>query len=433
MCKNRLNILRALAVTLCLCALMGLFACSARPVMSVDGIEVSANEVEFFMTRMKGVLELYGSDVASQTFWNTVISTDGMTVDEYYSTLVLEQVSQYAIAQYLFDSEGLELSDSDIEDIDKTIDDFIEKAGSKNNLNSALAQCGVNVNMLKDIYLGELKAEKLKDHLYGADCSRVEDADSVKQSYLDENYVCFKQIFIATYYYITETDANGDTIYYTDETAKHIAYDKEKGSTRADVYDQSRLECDKFGDPVYYLENGRIAYDTEGICRYITDKHGDREIAEYGKEKKAELLKLANTLAEGEKTVDEFEALIAEHSEADDPEQRIYLRAESGYYESKGQYYAYFDEIAKHLSEMKGGECRVVDSGAGYHVIYRYENEDKAYEKDAYKETFESFYSDLTEELFSQECKKHEDKIVIDNDLIAELPKMKEVASNTLY
>ena len=431
--KRTKNKIKLLAVLLCACALLTLVSCGSKTVMSVGEISVSENEVEFFMSRMKGLLELYGSDVSSSSFWNTVISTDGMTVDEYYSTLVLEQVSQYAIAQYLFDREGLELSDEDIADIDEIIKDYIKDAGSKNKLNSILSQCGVNADMLRDIYLGELKAEKLKEHLYGADCSKLENADVVKKEYLDQNYVCFKQIFIATYYYVTETDAKGDTVYYTDESAKHIAYDKEKGSTRADVYDPSEVERDKFGDPVYYLENGRIAYDTSGIPVYLKDSSGERRIAEYSQKKKDELKAFADSLAKENRTASEFEELINKHSEADNPEARIYLRRESGYYEAQGMYFAYFDEIAESLTQMGEGESRVIDSGAGYHVIYKYDNEEKAYEDESYKDTFASFYSDLTEKLFGEECKKHEDKISLEGDIVAELPKMREVASNTLY
>lgn len=431
------KIISLLLVCVMAVSALSLVSCSGKKVMEIEDTKISASvyEVEFFMTRMKGLLQNYGYNVTSPVWWGTIMNSQGLTVDEYYKTRTLREVSQYLIAQYLFDEAGLELSRTETGEIDDAIDVLVELAGSKNNLNSILSEYGVNVNILRDIYIGELKMDKVKEHYFGSDGLKAEGGEARKQEFLEENYACFKQVFIAAYYYETETDKFGDTIYYTDEKANKIAYDTKNGVTRTDVYDSGKLEADKFGDTVYYTDEGggKIAYDTTGYPKYKLDDKGNKIVKYHTSEKIDEIGKWADELAKGNKTPEEFEQMIDKYSEGEDGHSKVYLRIEPGYYEAQSSYSAYLDEIAKLTSEMEFGECRVVDSGAGFHIIYKAEHDNAAYGDEKYKDIFAGFDGEFVNMLFEELCKNYEDRISIDDEVLKGIPDMKDVAANLLY
>ncbi len=431
------KIISILLVCVMLVSVLSLVSCSGKKVMEIEDTKISASvyEVEFFMTRMKGLLESYGYNVSSSAWWGTIMNSQGLTVDEYYKTRTLKEVSQYLIAQYLFDEAGLKLSKEETQEIDDAIDLLVDWAGSKNNLNSVLAEYGVNINLLKEIYVGELKMDKVKEHYFGADGLKAQNGETRKQEFLKENYACFKQVFIAAYYYETETDKNGDTVYYTDEKANKIAYDEKNGVTRTDVYDSNKLETDKFGNTVYYTDESasKIAYDTTGYPKYKLDDKGNKIISYHTAEKIDEIGEWAEELAQGKKTPEEFEQMIDDYSEGEDGHSKVYLRIEPGYYEAQSSYSAYLDEIAELTAKMEYGECRVVDSGAGFHIVYRYEHDKGAYSDEAYKDIFAGFDGEFVNMLFEELCQNYEDKVSIDNGVLEELPDMKDVASNLLY
>ncbi|MBE6548310.1 MAG: hypothetical protein E7667_05480 [Ruminococcaceae bacterium] len=409
-------------------------SCSKK-VMKIEKSKayVSAYEIEFFMTRMKGVLESYGYDVSSSSFWGSVISSDGMTADEYYKSEVLGEASRYLIAQYLFEQEGLELTKEEKQKVEDDIDLLIEYAGSKNELNAILGEYGVNVKILKNIYLNELKIQKLTAHLFGSDGSKISGSADRKQEYMEENYVCYKQVFIAAYDYATETDKQGNTIYYTDETAKHISYDTEGGAPRVDVYDSKKFETDANGDVIYYSTDGKsIAYKETEYKKYLVDKNGERIIELFDDEKKAETALFAQELSQGKKTVEEFEEMISKYSDNDNGD-KWYLKHQAGYYESQGADFAYFDKIADALKGMSDGECKVIASSVGYHIVYKYEHDVGAYADKAYADVFAGFDSEFVNMLFEEKCKQYENKIKIDQKELDKLPSMKDVASNLLY
>ncbi len=431
------KIISFLLVCVMLVSALSLASCGGKRVMEIEDkkISVSVYEVEFFMTRMKGLLQSYGYNVSSSAWWGTIMNSQGLTVDEYYKTQTLKDVSQYMIAQYLFDKEGLEISKDEKKQIDDAIDVLIEFAGSKNALNSILSEYGVNISILRDIYIGELKMDKVKEHFFGADGLKAEDGDTRKQEFLEKNYACYKQVFLASYYYETETDKNGDTIYFTDEKANKIAYDTKNGVTRTDVYDSSRLETDKFGDVVYYTDDSakKISYDTTGYPKYKLDDKGNKIAHYHTSEKIDEIGKLAEELAAGNKTPEEFEQMIAKYSEGEEGNKKMYLRAESGYYGAQGEHYGYLDEIAESVFEMQLGECRVVDSGAGFHIIYKAEHDEAAYSDEKYKDIFAGFDSEFVSMLYEELCADYEGLISIDDKALESLPDMKDVAANLLY
>ena len=115
--------LALLSLLLCLSSLA---ACASKGetllTLEKDGIKVtlSANEYQLMLTRVKGTLSQYQYDVNSYTFWAQQDKYDGtnfQTLDQFYKDSVLNNCRTYLVALYLFEKEGLELSDASIESV----------------------------------------------------------------------------------------------------------------------------------------------------------------------------------------------------------------------------------------------------------------------------------------------------------------------------
>ena len=190
---------RSTAILLILCMLagsLGLVACSqkAPPMATLDDYVISTNVYQFLLSRVKGTLSRAGYSVASADFWETVVDSNGTTYDEYFRQAVLVDARRYLAAMVLFDELKLVLPQSQYDKIDEDIQESITTAGSKSALNSELATFGVNIDMLREIYIMEAKFNYLQDHLYGANGSKI--AANVRQEYLDRNAVCYRYVLI---------------------------------------------------------------------------------------------------------------------------------------------------------------------------------------------------------------------------------------------
>ena len=223
---------------MCIClavCLLGaaLVSCSgSKTLMTLRDKTLSVNVYEFLLSRMKGTLGYYGYDITSDSFWRTVVSSDGTTYDDYFCAEIEREAAFYLIADHLFDEYELTLSKEAEQKIDALLQKHEKNAGSRAALNEKLKAFGVNYDILREVYVLESKIAALKEHLYGENGEKI--LDEVKEEYFDENYVCFEQIFVATYYYLTDLDRFGDVVYYTDEQHTAIAYDKQNGKTQKD-------------------------------------------------------------------------------------------------------------------------------------------------------------------------------------------------------
>ena len=165
-----------LALPLCACSSKG----KTLLTLEKDGATatVSVNLYELMLSRIKG--SLAGSGVTSggyaptdPSFWNTVDkfgdSDKQQTLAEFYSAMILENCKTYVAAEWLFDTEGLTLSDAAVGDVDSRLKDLVSTYGTKTKLNAVLADYGVNYTMLRDAYLLEAKVSALQEHYFGKD------------------------------------------------------------------------------------------------------------------------------------------------------------------------------------------------------------------------------------------------------------------------
>lgn len=82
---------------------------------------------------------------------------------------------------------------------------------------------------------------------------------------------------------------------------------------------------------------------------------------------------------------------------------------------------------------MQDGECAMVESDYGYHIIMKYPVESGAYNKTANEDFFTDLISDITEALFLEECAKYTDKVVTDETVLASARSIKDLPSNRYY
>ena len=425
---------KIIALLLCLCmlaAMLGACAGTGETMMTFADKSLSVNTYNFMLSRMKGTLYTYGYDVGSESFWKTVISSDGTTYDDYFRTSVMEQASRYIIAEYLFDRYGLIMTAEREKLVDDLMDLVVEKSGSKTALNSELKNYGANYDILRELYLLETKIDMVKDHLFGENGELI--SDETKQKHLEENYVAFGQIYLASYYYLIDTDRFGDHVYYTDDKHKHIAYDKENGSTQTDEY--GKTIKDIFGEDEYFTADGKIAYDKKnGKLGYVVDDEGDYVTEPYDDEKLGELYDNAHTYADAcDGDIDAFIEMAEIYDEMSGKGETLYLYSEQNYYGLQSESYAYLDEITKALEKMEVGECKVIESDYGYHVICKYEMPERAWENEDQKDVFEGFTEELVAELFDEECSKYESQVKLVTEVYETASKMSEIGVNTLY
>ena len=431
---------RLLSVILCLALLVGavsLTACSSKsPVLlELDGIEITANQYQFFLSRVKGSLYYTGYNVESEKFWNMIIDDQNNTYDDYFRNAVLDDARRYIAALTIFEEKGLVLPQSYLDQIDEDIEEYLRDAGSKSTLNSLLAAYGINVDMLREIYVMEAKYDYLQQVIYGTDGELL--AAETRMAYLNEHAVCFKQVLIRSFDYVYEKDTNGDEIYYlpSENNAKvnNIAYDKELGNTRVDEFGKTIV--DKNGENVYFLENGKIAYDKENGVRAMTyDQKGNLQTVSYPAEvlaeHKAAAEEILASVAKGDYAA--FESLLEEY-QIDEEDAFITDGTYCFLYTTGDNSYDYLNDIADALATAEDGELKMINSEYGYNVVMKYKIPDDAVTNSDYTEWFSDLTTRVIAKQFHTLCKPYMDQVKLDEKAFATLPAMKDVESNLDY
>ena len=311
--RSKMKKIRIISAVLALViALISLASCSgSTPVMTIsDGTvtkTIDLNVYTFLLSRMRGTLSFYDYDTESDRFWRTVISNDGTTYDDHFSSTIFEQTKRYLMIEYLFETEGLTLDASREAKVNATMDGLLKKAGSKTALNSELKGFGVNYEMLRDIYIIEQKYSQIMEYYYGKDGEKISELE--KNKYYAENYVAFGQIYLPTYEVLTGADGKEGTAAYDDEKKAEIAKKAKEYASACngdiEVFKEySRLYSDTAdsGEPTYLfvqaeyygLQSASAAYldriaatlsdMTVGEVRVIESPYGYHVICRYARE-----------------------------------------------------------------------------------------------------------------------------------------------------
>lgn len=438
--KLKNKIIRTVVSVLILCFVLTacLTGCSSKgkTLISLDGHTLSVNLYQLMLSQQKGMMAYsiyseYGSH-SSEKFW-------GMTIDmatqktnaDHYSELVLERAKKYLCALALFDE--LERTKSDFnfpsayeKNIDAAIQNMIDvdAGGSKTKLNSILHDYGVNVEMLRDYLIMDAKANYVVDYLYGADGSKI--GDAVKNQYYTENYVSCKKIIFQKFYYVYETDEDGNIIYYSAESGYPIYDTKKTPKYNAD----GTSVVDKHGNRIYYNEDGSIAYDEiHGVKRVKTDEISGAEITQkYSDEKINALRETANKLTaelygKGESV---FESMRIEHSEDYSPDDKTGGRM---FFDVNIDFSSYtssfFDNITDSLEKMNVGDVKLLEDDATFTIIIKTDLEPNAWKDENYEAFFKDeiygmtdFANNLKTELYDTRLMGYMDKVKVDNAVL---------------
>ena len=434
MLKNKsLRMLSLLLVLLLLLLPLASCATLGEPLLTLEAdgkkYTYSVNLYELHLSALKGNLvaagvTANGASPKTEKFWNVKETIDGknQTLNEYYLANAMEECKYALVGLYLFDKLGLSLSAAEQEKIEQDLDELIKTdgEGSKTALNSVLADYGVNFDMMRLQYTNKIKISSVQNYLYTLL------GESIKEAYLNENYLHFQQIFLAAYHYEYETDKNGDEIYY--------------GSDGKPLYLKTAFQETVGGVTVYYTDSSKTAYsyDTENGERSpkINEDGTDYSKLPMTEEELKALENRASVLVSQMNGASASDFASAALKESDDKTAaKTYT---DGYYINKNagtgtDYASAYSTLLSALSEMKTGEVKAVKTENGYHVVLKLDHTKKAYEKEENQVWFEDFASGLAYQNYREECKPYLSLITTDEAVLEKAKDMKQVPVNHFY
>jgi len=210
-----------IAVSAILSALL-LTSCkvSGEPVLTYGDTVINENFFTYYLATYKSsFLSTYADMEDTKEFYDLKLP-NGQTGEEFLFDQTVNNVSMSLICAELFDKAGLTLSSAVTKTIDSYIDSFINDyaEGDKRFLNSKLSEYGINIKMLREIYLLEEKGTALYEYLYG-DNGTIGVTEEELDAYYRENYVRVRHIYVNNKYYYETTeegynryDENGNLI-----------------------------------------------------------------------------------------------------------------------------------------------------------------------------------------------------------------------------
>ncbi len=439
---------RMAVVLLCLAVLLcavGMTSCAAEqtPLLTLEGQTISVNHFELLLTRLKATNSGFSQ-------WSSVADlTTGETYNDIAKKSQLESAKLTLAALVLFEQENLSLPQSAYDEIDRNIQDMInaDADGSKSGFNGVLSAFGVNIDILREVYIKEAKATYVKDFLFGEDKL----TDTVRQQFIDENTAAFKQIAVRAWEYVYQTDSNGDIIYYktgeNNARVNNIAYDEINGYPRPVTGQETSLDptyvTDSNGDVIYYESSGsdRIAYDKEtGVPAHKTGTDGQKLIREFTQAERNDLknevvAELLTSVENG--TMTNFEEKMAAYydglmdTDEDAGELSFLYTIEDHYVGVDGS--EMLTDMADALREMKTGEVRMVESEAGFHIIMKYDVPSDAATNTAYAGWFETLDEIITNRLFTERCAELVASVAVNEEAWKATPGMATVNANFYY
>lgn len=411
--------------------LSSLGGCSSdqKVLMRVGKTELTVNTYELLLSRMKGTLAYNGYDVDQAEFWDYIWSADGATYEDYFSSEILSAAKDMLLRLYLFDEVyHLTLPQSYLDDIDVYMADILENDfdNSKTKMNSELSKYGVNEKMLRENYIMEDKLDYLATYLSSMT------ADSAREEYYQNNYVCFRQILFPLYEYQYVTDENGDLVYYRQGT-NYIAYDTKNGKTQQAT--DGTLRKDENGDTMYFWEDGSVAYDTENgdLMGLDADQDGYVDYVELSKEESenvtANAKKLQGLIENGDFST--FEAYGAEYAGDDG----VWDAYPNGIFLNNEKSYSldYLNELSSQLNEANVGDLILYRSDSAYHLVMKYSLEEQAWDDTANSDWFNDFEDELMETVIAALCQDYMNQIEIDEEALATVTGIKEIGANWNY
>ncbi|MBE6574026.1 MAG: hypothetical protein E7652_06500 [Ruminococcaceae bacterium] len=245
--KNNLKKLVLILLAFCLC--IPLFSCKKKEKKPEDVLAsygdyyVTDSLYTYWLSKYKyHFLTTYNNGVDEDEFWDSLIDDD-TTYEEYIVGLVENEVMMRTVALSLFDEYGLDLDAAKVKAIDDDINDKIENVGSRKEMNEELGEkFGMNIDMLREVYIINKKYDMVCDYLYGSN-GRELPTEKEMAEYYNDNYNCLKLITVFSNY-TPERDENGEFVYDENGEIEKIALTDQEKEEKLLLIDEITSELD---------------------------------------------------------------------------------------------------------------------------------------------------------------------------------------------
>ncbi len=246
---------RSILLILCICLCLSFCACGSvdeKTIMSYKGADASESLYSYWMSTYKSnFLYYYNDGIDSDEFWDTLISDD-QTYEEYVVNWIDTEMQYRTVALYLFDEYKLSLSDAVIAEIDADIAEKIEYAGSREAINTDLAKLGMNLDMLRSVYIDNAKYDAVYEYLYGTG-GKEAPTDKERAEYFKNNYYCLKYITIYSGANL-KTDENGNYVYDEEGQIELVRLTEEEKAVKQQLIDTVVAGVSAGGDFDEYIK-----------------------------------------------------------------------------------------------------------------------------------------------------------------------------------
>lgn len=206
-----------LAFSMCFLVLFSCTGASKKNVVEIDGGNgVSINFV-YLLTSMNKTMYASAVEQSSGGNWNAVVYPEnGITWADLLLQVVLEDVENFLICEYMFDEVySLELTQDEKLLIEDEYKKYVSAAGSEKNFDDMLSEYSADKETFKRYLELTVKQLRLQDYLYGTDgVSKISD-EKIKETFVNE-YAIVTHIYFNT---VTATTADGKIISLDEESA----------------------------------------------------------------------------------------------------------------------------------------------------------------------------------------------------------------------
>ncbi len=346
---------RIIAAALAVITLLSFAACSDKGTVVMEYEDVYVNEAmyRYWLSHYKSVfMDYYTEMVDDDAFWNSTVS-EGMTADEYFTEIAIENIKTNVAAAWLFDYMGLSFTSAMKKEIKAGIDDICSTVfgGDDEKFDSYLAAMGMTRDDLYEVYVIDAKIEYAYNYLYG-EKGVMNIPDSDKLVYTKDNYAHIIHI-------------------YVNNNFKYITVENELGT---------------------------LTHDPE------TGEPYTAELTEAEKaEKDAAIAAIDKAIKDGK----DFSEVWDEYSE-----DKLYS---DGYYLKKDTNFV--AEVVEAAFELKEGEYVRLETDYGVHYVKRIPIEGKPWDDKKNADFFRDFDSELRDYVFTVMLGEITEKVTVDKSI----------------
>lgn len=296
------------------------------------------------------------------------VDEDGRTYNEIFTGFVKQNAMKYLSAMHEFDELGLKLPEDEIKEIDTAMADMLAE-----------------------------RADGDKDAL------------NAILSQFGVNYDILREIYVieAKLSYLEE--------HLYGENGTESVTDEMRESFYTGNY--SRIK------QIFFYTANKPVLDDEG--KYTYDEKGNIKTRDYTEAEIAEQKKKASNVMTALTAGQDFDLIMASQNE--DTAAASYP---NGYYLTLSS--QYMPEVIGAAFELGENEFKMVESEYGIHIVLRLPLDEKGYASEKNADFFSDFEDALRADLFTKRLAAHEDKIKIDEDLLAKYD-IKNAVANTVY